>query len=107
MRLEGARKALREQRKAGGEFRPAELMERLQAIRSMLEQVRADLDGDGEPLSADDEEMLEPIDKGGRVVLKIEDEPQTEPAPSKPRRPRRKKEDGEKELFAFYEQSLF
>ena len=107
MRLEGARKALREQRKAGGEFRPAELMERLQAIRAMLEQVRADLDGDGEPLSTDDEELLEPIDKGGQVVLKIEDDPQTEPAPSKPRRPRRKKEDGEKELFAFFEQSLF
>ena len=107
MRLEGARKALREQRKAGGEFRPAELMERLQAIRAMLEQVRADLDGDGEPLSADEEELLEPIDKGGQVVLKIEDDPQTEPASSKPRRPRRKKEDGEKELFAFFEQSLF
>ena len=107
MRLEGARKALREQRKAGGEFRPAELMERLQAIRAMLEQVRADLDGDGEPLSTDDEELLEPIDKGGQVVLKIEDDPQTEPAPSKPRRPRRKKEEGEKELFAFFEQSLF
>ena len=107
MRLEGARKALREQRKAGGEFRPAELMERLQAIRAMLEQVRADLDGDGEPLSTDDEELLEPIDKGGQVVLKIEDDPQAEPAPSKPRRPRRKKEEGEKELFAFFEQSLF
>lgn len=108
MRLEGARKALREQRKAGGEFRPAELMERLQQIRALLEQVREDLKGDGESLPTDDEEELLPtIDKGDRVVVKIEEEPQAEPAPSKPRRPRRKKEEGEKELFAFYEQSLF
>ena len=94
--------------RAGGEFRPAELMERLQQIRALLEQVREDLKGDGESLPTDDEEELLPtIDKGDRVVVKIEEEPQAEPAPSKPRRPRRKKEEGEKELFAFYEQSLF
>ncbi len=111
MRLDGARKALREQRKTGGEFRPAELVERLQRIRSLLEAVREDLKGEGSEMLDEEEDMELPsqttIDKKGQAVVKIDEEPSLEVTPSKPRRPRRKKEEGEKELFAFYEQSLF
>ena len=117
--IEGAKKALRQERKEGTVARTAQLMERLQRIRSLLEAVREDLkgEGDGEEWLDEEIETVEPTetptpDKGDKVVLKIE-EPKEEPAEpteqktQKPRRPRRKKDAEEKELFAFYEQSLF
>ncbi|MBR0331591.1 MAG: MerR family transcriptional regulator, partial [Alistipes sp.] len=117
--IEGAKKALRQERKEGTVARTAQLMERLQRIRSLLEAVREDLkgEGDGEEWLDEEIETTEPTetpapDKGDKVVLKIE-EPKEEPAEpteqktQKPRRPRRKKDAEEKELFAFYEQSLF
>lgn len=118
MTIDGAKKALREQRKEGTVARNAQLMERLQRIRALLLEVREDLKSDGEELLAD--ELLETpetpaapaVEKEGKVVVKF-DEPASEPAEPKTekpktRRPRKKKADAEtKELFAFYEQSLF
>lgn len=117
MTLEGANKVMRASSK--GLSREADLLEHLQRIRSILVEVR---DGLG---SAEDEQLLdsdtpaweepatdEPIEprKSSRVV-KIESEVPQEPEEkaAKPRRaPRRKKSDDEnKELFPFYEQSLF
>lgn len=117
MTLEGANKVMRASSK--GLSREADLLEHLQRIRSILVEVR---DGLG---SAEDEQLLdsdtpaweepatdEPTEprKSSRVV-KIESEVPQEPdeKAAKPRRaPRRKKSDDEnKELFPFYEQSLF
>ena len=118
MTIDGAKKALREQRKEGTVARNAQLMERLQRIRALLLEVREDLKSDGEELLADElpetpETPAAPaVEKEGKVVVKF-DEPAPEPAPEptekpKTRRPRKKKADAEtKELFAFYEQSLF
>ncbi|MBQ5903522.1 MAG: MerR family transcriptional regulator, partial [Alistipes sp.] len=111
-------KALREQRKEGTVARNAQLMERLQRIRALLLEVREDLKSDGEEILSDElpetsETPAAPaVEKEGKVVVKF-DEPAPEPAPEptekpKTRRPRKKKADAEtKELFAFYEQSLF
>ncbi len=114
MTLEGARKALRQERKTGAVVRNAELLERLQRIRSLLEEVREDLKCDAEALVEESitQSTTSAPDKGGRAVLKFDDEgtPLTvEGGEEKPRvkRPRRKKNEDEKELFAFYEQSLF
>ena len=108
MTLDGAKKALREERKTGAVARNAELMERLQRIRAMLEEVREDLKADADALIDREQEISDTPapDKQGRAVLHIE---QTPPVEEKPRvkRVRKKKNDDEKELFAFYEQSLF
>ncbi|MBQ1979163.1 MAG: MerR family transcriptional regulator [Alistipes sp.] len=114
MTIDGAKKALREQRKEGTVARNAQLMERLQRIRALLLEVREDLKSDGEELLADElpetpETPAAPaVEKEGKVVVKF-DEPASEPTEKpKTRRPRKKKADAEtKELFAFYEQSLF
>lgn len=120
MTIEGAKKALREQRKEGTVARNVALMERLQRIRTLLLEVREDLKVSEEDILP--EEPLESAyaatpspDKGDKVVLKVEEQPIEEAAPKseltekpKVRRPRKKKSDAEtKELFAFYEQSLF
>lgn len=108
MTLDGAKKALREERKTGTVARNAELMERLQRIRAMLEEVREDLKADADALIDREQEVSDTPapDKQGRAVLHIEE---AAPVEEKPRvkRVRKKKNDDEKELFAFYEQSLF
>lgn len=123
MTLEGAKKALRQQPAEGGMERDAELMERLQRIRALLLEVREDLKaGEGEILAdadtgnepdAPDAEAAAPRRKA-KPVVKIApegEEPAADAGQSvskRPRKPRRKKEEAEnKELFAFYEQSLF
>ncbi len=126
MTLEGAKKALRQQPAEGGMERDAELMERLQRIRALLVEVREDLKaGEGEILAdadadvdaradaAPDAEAAAPRRKT-KPVVKIApegEEPASDAGQSvskRPRKPRRKKEEAEnKELFAFYEQSLF
>ena len=95
MTLEGAKKALRKAPSESGVDRDAELMERLQRIRALLVEVREDLKaGEGEILADADADT----DAGA-----VPDAPDAEAAA-----PRRKKEEVEnKELFAFYEQSLF
>lgn len=133
MTLEGAKKALKQERAEGGVSRDAELMERLQRIRSLLVEVREDLKGnDGEVVAVVTEEFAaesvaasaeEPVAKPRRAkakpVVKIVEQSGADdvaegsdaPAAAKPapvRKSRRKKGDEEhKELFAFYEQSLF
>lgn len=125
MTLEGAKKALRQHSAEGGMERDAELMERLQHIRALLVEVREDLKaGEGEILTdadagpdagpdAPDAGPAAPRRKA-KPVVKIApegEEAAAEAGPTaskRPRKPRRKKEDAEtKELFAFYEQSLF
>lgn len=112
MKIEGAKKALREQRRSGEVNRNAELMERLQRIRALLEEVREDLKGGAGDLVADEEFSAaapeEQIDKGGKAVVEIIDyAAKAEEEKPKVRRTRRKKEGEDKELFAFFEQSLF
>jgi DNA-binding transcriptional MerR regulator len=117
MTLEGANKVMRASSK--GLSREADLLEHLQRIRSILVEVR---DGLG---SAEDEQLLEsdvpaweepatdvPAEprKSSRVVkIETEAKQEAEEKATKPRRAprRRKSEDEEKELFPFYEQSLF
>lgn len=134
MTLEGAKKALRKAPSESGVGRDAELMERLQRIRALLVEVREDLKaGEGEIVTASDADMTDadaaaadasaetPVRRRrAKAVVKI-DEPSDDAAgkaagdsSAQPavkrnvRRPRRKKEEAEtKELFAFYEQSLF
>ena len=158
MTLEGAKKALRGGIAGSDVERDAELMERLQRIRSLLLEVREDLKaGAGEVVDAGEEpqeaagtpgaavsgpEASAPVRRRrARAVVKIDDaadatdaasapvsesasgsvekpveesaEAPAEKVPGQPtrqtaRKPRRKKEEVEnKELFAFYEQSLF
>lgn len=126
MTLEGAKKALRQQPAEGGMERDAELMERLQRIRALLVEVREDLKaGEGEILAdadadsdagavpdAPDAEAVAPRRRGKPVVkIAAEGEEAADAGRSvakRTRKPRRKKEEVEnKELFAFYEQSLF
>lgn len=145
MTLEGARKALRQQRGIGeATDRDTELLERLQRIRSLLLEVREDLKADDSGAIAVDDTLADesptesptespaesvaaaaaeapaPRETRRKAVVRIDEATgEEEAAPdaaasrsartSAPRRPRRKKEEGEtdKELFAFYEQSLF
>lgn len=123
MTLEGAKKALRKGPAGSGVDRDAELMERLQHIRALLVEVREDLkagageivaDADAADDAAADSEAA-PVRRRARAVVKIDEStggelPDTgqEAAKRTARKPRRKKEEAEnKELFAFYEQSLF
>ena len=98
MTLDVARRALK-----GGGLPGVELLERLQSIRAQLVEVRNELKESAE-----------------RAIVVDSDVPEAAPAPVAPaaevpavqsqarRRGRRKKEEPEhKELFAFYEQSLF
>ena len=128
MTLEGAKKALRQQPAESGIERDAELLERLQRIRALLVEVREDLKaGEGEILAdadadadtdagavpdAPDAEAAAPRRRGTPVVkIAAEGEEAADAGHSvakRIRKPRRKKEEVEnKELFAFYEQSLF
>ena len=123
MTLEGAKKTLRKAPSESGVDRDAELMERLQRIRALLAEVREDLKaGEGEILAGADAEV--PAAEAGATVPRRKAKPVVkivpedaaaqgaaepgQPASKRLRKPRRKKEEPEhKELFAFYEQSLF
>lgn len=122
MTLEGARKALRQRRCEPGVQRDMELLERLQRVRAMLAEVREELKDDGKEAVAEQaaaggptmpvEEPLRRPKRAKAVVKLSEAEGASEEVSGvtekKPRAPRRKKEKAEvKELFAFYEQSLF
>lgn len=131
MTLEGARKALKRKRAEGGVSRDMELLERLQRVRSLLEEVRAELNS--EVQQPDPEAIVERREREeaakalaaakarrGRAVVQVgpdgkplddeadENASETAAGGVRTRRTRRKKEEAEsKELFAFYEQSLF
>lgn len=112
MTLKGAAKVMRHS--SSDELaRQTELLERLQKVRSLLVEVREELKvGDGE-------QLVEPASEGAaqqepkhNAVEKFDEQPATESASEeKPKRraPRRRKksEEESKELFPFYEQSLF
>ncbi|MDE5706975.1 MAG: MerR family transcriptional regulator, partial [Alistipes sp.] len=133
MTLEGANRSLK--RNKGALTRDVELLERLQQVRALLEEVRAELRDaaadsisgavaavgmpEEEPETVAREEFC-PIEGPVRIVEAMEaveaSEAETDPEedesvrPDLLRRPRRKREKEEpegKELFAFYEQSLF
>ena len=117
MTLKGANKALK--RGSTDELsRDTELLERLQQIRAALVEVREELKaGDGEKLldsdvvpSAEPAVAEEQPKKREKVVEKIEETP-AEPVDEQPKkrvvRGKKKSDDDNKELFPFYEQSLF
>ena len=98
MTLEGAKRAMRRQPAGDAADRSGELLERLQRIRALLVEVREDLKAaDGEIVAVGDDYGAESPADGAPGAAR-------RPV----RKPRRKKEEPEhKELFAFYEQSLF
>ena len=102
MTLEGAKRAMKRNRRSELS-REAELLERLQKIRSALAEVRDGLRDrdDAEEYAADDTAAAEAAAVGEPSVKVIEEH--------RRHTPRRKRDDeGQNpELFAFYEQSLF
>ena len=108
MTLDGAKRAMKQQ---GAEevARDAELLERLQSVRSMLLEVREILKdgGDSVRLYEMDEEsdaeanetVTESAEKSTKSPVKVIE-------PKQPRR-KKKKDEEQRQLFAFYEQTLF
>lgn len=114
MTLEGARKVMKHSSR--GIPRDAELLERLQRIRSVLVEVREELkSGNGEQVVDSDNAAWDEAEasdairpkRNGKVVTVIEGDDEANEAKPKRRSPRRKRVEEEKELFPFYEQSLF
>ena len=112
MKIEGARKALRDEQRTARVVRNADLMERLQRIRALLAEVREELKSDAEPPRPEavgqPERPEQPEPSADEAAAAETPAAQPVEHENKTRRPRRKKEENEnKELFAFYEQSLF
>ncbi|MEG2614231.1 MAG: MerR family transcriptional regulator [Alistipes sp.] len=112
MTLDGAKKALRQHRDDEKGSHDMELLERLQRVRSLLEEVREELKTDENEIVVSGRAATPTPRRRTKAVVKITDEGGETSASATPktsRAPRRKKkEDAEtKELFAFYEQSLF
>jgi DNA-binding transcriptional MerR regulator len=114
MTLKGAAKVLR-QSSQDELKREMELLERLQKVRSLLVEVREELKaGDGEQVLDSAEGAQEAVAPIAEVVP-AEAKPAEEPKPAKseetakrrPAKRRKRVEEEEKELFPFYEQSLF
>lgn len=114
MTLKGAAKVLR-QSSQDELKREMELLERLQKVRSLLVEVREELKaGDGEQVldSAEGvQEAAEPIAEVAPEKEKLAEEPaqpkSEETTKRRPAKRRKRAEEEEKELFPFYEQSLF
>jgi DNA-binding transcriptional MerR regulator len=119
MTLKGAAKVLR-QSSQDELKREMELLERLQKVRSLLVEVREELKaGDGEQVLDSAEGTQEAVAPIAEVVpaeeKPAEANPAEEPKPAKseetakrrPAKRRKRVEEEEKELFPFYEQSLF
>ena len=112
MTLDGAKRAMK-QHGADEVSRNAELLERLQSVRSMLVEVREILKDGGEgSILDDDSEDFETTPTTEVIEDKVvEKTPRKKSAveviePKQPRK-RKKKEDDQRPLFAFYEQTLF
>ena len=102
MTLDGAKRAMKRNRRSELS-RDAELLERLQKIRSALAEVRDGLrDGAGDEAFANEEGDAAAETTAAPAVKVIEEHRQRAPR-------RRQEDDGDRnpELFAFYEQSLF
>ena len=132
MTLEGAKRAMKQQG-ADEVTRNAELLERLQSVRAMLVEVREILKDGGEGALLDDDvedeqdevAVAEPSGAAEVVetevvepeVVEVEELAVAEKKPRKksvveviepkPSRKRKKKDDDQRPLFAFYEQTLF
>ena len=112
MTLKGANQVLKRGKKDEA-TQEMELLERLQKIRATLVEVREELNGNVvEEILTDAEEPV--AESNEQVVANVADEVKTEPevevsGQPKKRVVRRKKktEEEDKELFPFYEQSLF
>lgn len=102
MTLEGAKKALKQNK--GAISRDSELLERLQRVRALLVEVREDLKATDEELLVE-EASAAPTRKAPKKPKEAEEGAAERPS----RRPRVRKQQpsADKELFAFYEQSLF
>ena len=106
MTLDGAKRAMKQQG-TGEVSRNAELLERLQSVRSMLVEVREILKDGGDSVLLDEEDEEDAVlttDEDAAETLKSN--PVKVLEPKQPRR-RRKKEEEQRPLFAFYEQTLF
>ena len=110
MTLDGAKRAMK-QHGADEVSRNAELLERLQSVRSMLVEVREILKDGGDSALLNDE-----LEDGAELESATEDSPAekthnkksvVEVIEPKQTRKRKKKEDDQRPLFAFYEQTLF
>ena len=110
MTLDGAKRAMK-QHGADEVSRNAELLERLQSVRSMLVEVREILKDGGDSALLNDE-----LEDGAELESATEDSSAEKThnkksvveviEPKQPRK-RKKKEDDQRPLFAFYEQTLF
>lgn len=110
MTLDGAKRAMK-QHGADEVSRNAELLERLQSVRSMLVEVREILKDGGDSTLLNDE-----LEDGAELESATEDSHAEKThnkksvveviEPKQPRK-RKKKEDDQRPLFAFYEQTLF
>lgn len=131
MTLEGANKTMK--RRGGSVKRDVSILERLQNIRAMLVEVRESLGDDSPveyeaPIEAVESLIVDVEDEAKRSVVEVATTPEAEVAPEPRRRgrPRKvvnaeataetqtapcrrkaRKSDESKELFPFYEQSLF
>ena len=117
MTLDGAKRALRRRRGLPEADRDAELLERLLRVRTMLAEVREELKaGEGvqiveSAVSGDVEEpsevTVETIADSAAAEENVAESSGGVEQPMKRARRRRKSEGENKELFPFYEQSLF
>ena len=115
MTLDGARKALKQHHEDGGVRREAELLERLQRIRAMLVEVREQLKIEDDEIDMDSPTAVvrgaEPASVE-RTSVAPHGDPAEQPSQHPPKketanRRRHHAEEKDRELFAFYEQSLF
>ena len=131
MTLEGANKVMRASAKTADLSRDTEMLERLQRIRAALVEVREELklgvgeqivssDVEDSPVEVEQKTTVEPV---AEPINELAAEPATEPQAateaeqdSEPKseqpkkrvvRRKKKSDDDNKELFPFYEQSLF
>lgn len=109
MTLDGAKRAMKQQ---GSEkvSRNAELLEKLQSVRAMLIEVREILKTGEEGALLDEDLTEEEVIEEPEVAVEESEKPKKSAVkvlePKQPRK-RKKKDDDQRPLFAFYEQTLF
>ena len=109
MTLDGAKRAMKQQ---GSEkvSRNAELLEKLQSVRAMLIEVREILKTGEEGALLDEDLTEEEVTEEPEVAVEESEKPKKSAVkvlePKQPRK-RKKKDDDQRPLFAFYEQTLF
>ena len=112
MTLDGAKRAMKQQRPEDV-LRSAELLEKLQSVRSMLVEVREILKDGGDGSLLDEEVVNVETPKEGDTVAASTNENSGKKSvvqviePKQPRKRRKKDDEEQRPLFAFYEQTLF